>query len=230
MMLFINFKTYQSGTGEQAEKMAEILRQAERVTGVPMIPVLQATDVFRVSKHVWDWAWCQHVDGIEYGAHTGWQLPEGIKQNGAAGIMLNHSERKFRSGTATAVDAELLQKAVERCRAVGLKVGICADSVEELEIVLKLHPDWVAYEPPELIGAAERGEKISVASAEPEVVKRAVAVCDGVPLLIGAGIQSVEDIRVGLSLGAAGFLIASAVMKATDPDVVLRELAGGYGK
>lgn len=217
-MLFINFKTYQSGTGEQAVKLAEEIKQAERVSGVKVVPVVQVGDLYRVSQTYRDWAWCQHADAVGYGAHTGWLLSEGVKQNGAAGVMLNHSERKITN----------LKETVDRCREVGLRIGICADSVEELELVVRFAPDWVAYEPPELIGAAERGEKISVASAKPEVVKEAVARCNGVPLLIGAGIQSVEDIRVGLQLGAAGFLVASAVMKAEDPGAKIRELLGGY--
>ena len=45
------------------------------------------------------------------------------------------------------------------------------------------------------------------------------------PILIGAGIHSPEDIRVGLELGAKGFLLATDVVKAQNPEEQLRELA-----
>ena len=49
-----------------------------------------------------------------------------------------------------------------------------------------------------------------------------------VKVLIGAGIKSGEDIRIGLRLGAAGFLIASSVVTADDQEAKLRELVDGY--
>lgn len=219
-MILVNFKAYESGTGKRGVEMAGICRQAERVSGVSVLPVVQGLDLYRVSKEVeWDWAWCQHADGIDYGAHTGWMLPEGIKQSGANGVVLNHAERKFEN-------IDDLKLAVDRCRSVGLSVGICANDLEAVKEMVELRPDWVAYEPPELIGSSE----VSVSSAKPEVVKAAVEVCShaGIKLLIGAGIHSANDVRVGLELGASGFLLASAVMKSEDPGETLRELLAGY--
>ena len=223
-MIFINFKTYEQGTGAKAVELAGVCKQVERVFGVRVIPVVQAVDVFRVAHETeMDWVWCQHCDDVEYGSNTGSILAEGVKQAGARGVLLNHAERKFRVGGD--LDGERLGRVVKRCRDVGLGVGICADSIEELEKVLELGPDWVAYEPVELIGSAEG----SVISEKSDVVKRAVEICEkvGVDLVIGAGVKSGVDVRIGVELGAVGVLVASAVLKSDDPDEVLRDLVKG---
>jgi len=65
---------------------------------------------------------------------------------------LNHSEAKFQ-------DFSLLEKAIERAKGVGLKTLVFAADIKELEKVVTFRPDWVAFEPPELIG----NQEISVA-------------------------------------------------------------------
>ena len=73
----------------------------------------------------------------------------------------------------------------------------------------------MAYEPPELVGSTTT----SVAQAKPEIISQAAEVAKsfGLPLIIGAGIHSQEDIRKGLGLGAVGFAVATNVVKAQDP-------------
>ena len=216
-MIFVNFKTYQSGTGEEGLLMAKIVERVSRETGIEMAVVVQVADVLRISREVLVPVWCQHIDGIEFGAHTGWVLPEAVKANGAIGVMLNHSERKL--------VLRDIEQAVVRARDVSLKTLICAANPEEVGQVLGLEPDLVAYEPPELVGSRDK----SVASDKPETVREVIKLAGQERILIGAGIHSVEDIRVGLELGAFGFLVAKDIMEARNPEEELRELAGGYG-
>lgn len=215
-MIFVNFKTYQSGTGEGGLRMARIVERVSRETGQELAVVVQVSDVLRIAREVLVPVWAQHVDGIEYGAHTGWVLPEAVKANGAVGTMINHSERKL--------IMEDIEKAMSRCKDIGLKTLVCAADSDEVEKVLVFDPDYTAYEPTELIGG-----KISVSTAKPDIVKQVVEIAGQEPVLIGAGIHSAEDIRIGLELGASGFLIASDVMKAENPEMALRELVKGYG-
>jgi len=46
--------------------------------------------------------------------------------------------------------------------------------------------------------------------------------------LIGAGMNSAQDVKAGLRLGVRGILLASGVVLAQDPERVLRELAGAF--
>ncbi|HET7099470.1 MAG TPA: HisA/HisF-related TIM barrel protein, partial [Patescibacteria group bacterium] len=70
----------------------------------------------------------------------------------------------------------------------------------------------------------------SVTQANPEIISQAseVARSFGLPLIVGAGIHSQEDIRKSLSLGAIGFAIATNIVKSEDPKKSLLELVEGY--
>jgi len=218
-MFFINFKTYPAGSGERALGLIKILEEVEKETKINIIPVVQVADIKEavvVSKLD---IWTQHVDSIELGAHTGAILPEAVVEDGAIGTFLNHSERKFQS-------FEELKKANERAKEVGLKTLIFADGIEELEKVLELKPDYVSYEPPELVGSSDK----SVSTAHPDVVKKAVELArsKNSPLIVGAGIHSKNDVRISLELGADGFAVASDILKAKDPKKELLELTEGF--
>ncbi len=43
-------------------------------------------------------------------------------------------------------------------------------------------------------------------------------------VLTGAGIQSGECVKIAVDLGTSGVLLASSVVKADDPEAVLRDL------
>jgi len=57
------------------------------------------------------------------------------------------------------------------------------------------------------------------------VIKKIVKMCPKVPILVGAGIHSAEDVKVSLKLGAKGILISSYIVKSKNPEEKLMELA-----
>lgn len=219
-MIFVNFKTYKEGTGAQAVNLLQIINSVQAQTKVTVIPVVQVADSrLCVNTSIYG-VWVQHVDAIEYGQNTGWVLPEAVLAQGVKGTFLNHSEHKF------PVSSDQLSVAVKRCREVGLETVVFAADLEELEKVLKFKPTYVAYEPPELIASKET----SVAKVKLDVVRRAAGVAKevGVPLIVGAGIKDIGDVKGSLSAGAVGVAVSSAVVLAEDPRKVLMELAGGF--
>lgn len=219
LVIFVNFKTYEQGSGIRAVELAKTIEQVSSETSIKIIPVVQAADLKEVTSNVKVEVWVQNIDPIEYGAHTGGVLPEAVLEDGAVGTFLNHSEHKFEN-------FDDLEKANKRAQEVGLKTLIFAGNMEELELVLKLKPNYVSYEPPELVGSTTT----SVSQAKPEVVEKAVEIAKqkSLPVIVGAGIKTEEDIRVSLQLGAAGFAIASSIVKAEDPKSKLLELTKGY--
>lgn len=218
-MIFINFKTYPAGTGELALNLVKSLTHLAESTHVKLIPVVQATDLREITAITTLEVWVQHVDPVSFGAHTGSILPEAVIEDGAQGTFLNHSEHKFEN-------FDNLVKAVEITKSHNLKSLVFAGSLPELKTILELRPDYVSYEPPELIGSADK----SVASEEPEIIKEACQLAKeiSIPLIVGAGIHSREDIKTSLELGASGFAIASDIMKAEDPIEELKDLIEGY--
>ena len=103
---------------------------------------------------------------------------------------------------------------------------VCTNNVATTRAASALRPDYVAVEPPELIGSG-----IPVSKADPEVVRRSVeavkAIEPSVAVLCGAGITHGEDLRAALDLGSAGVLLASGIIKAKDQRFALEDLVTG---
>jgi triosephosphate isomerase len=109
-------------------------------------------------------------------------------------------------------------------REKGLVSLVCANDPGVTVAVAVLKPDMVAVEPPELIGTG-----IPVSKAKPEVITDTVKlvreVNSKVIILCGAGIGHGEDVKAALKLGTQGVLVASGIVKAKDPYVIMREFA-----
>ena len=75
-----------------------------------------------------------------------------------------------------------------------------------------MEPDYIAIEPPELIGT-----KRSISAEKPTLISESFQYLQssGIrsKLICGAGINTPEDVRIALDLGSAGILAASSVVK-----------------
>lgn len=216
VMIFVNFKTYRQGTGENALSLADICQQVASQSGVSIYPVVQTADILRVSQGSQAKVWAQHVDDVEYGPNTGSILPETVKETGAMGTLLGHSEKRL--------PVELIGTTISRCRQAGLKVVVCSDNLAEAKQIVEFKPDFIAYEPSEFIGS----RTTSVAEAKPEVIADFVKTITQVPILVGAGVHSQEDVEASLRLGAVGVLVATDIVLADDHEKQLIKLAEGF--
>ncbi|MEM3760790.1 MAG: triose-phosphate isomerase, partial [Candidatus Bathyarchaeia archaeon] len=158
----------------------------------------------------------QHIDPIRPGSYTGHVLADSVKEAGAKGALINHSERQLKLSE--------INEIIEITREKGLVSVVCANNPNISAAAATLKPDIIAIEPPELIGTG-----IPVSKAKPEVVtstiKRVREVNPEVVILCGAGISRGEDVAVALKLGTQGVLVASGIVKAKDPYNILREFA-----
>jgi len=210
--LVINCKAYPQATGKNALSFA---RKCERVaagSGVPVILCVQACDIGYVAGHVRIPVFAQHVDA-EPGAHTGNIVLESVLAAGAQGTLLNHAERPLPLST--------IKKTIAACKRRKFPVIACAATLAQARRIALLRPACIAVEPPGLIGSG-----ISVSVADPSLIRRSVAL--PVPVLCGAGIHSKTDVRAALALGAAGVLVASAVVQTRYQQRVIAELAAGF--
>lgn len=218
-MIFVNLKTYEAGTGQNALSLVNLIEDVSTQSQVKIIPVVQALDVRETVANTSLEVWIQNVDPVEFGANTGSILPEATLEDGAVGTFLNHSEKRLN-------DWEKLESLVTRCKVLGLKTLVFANNLEEVEGVSRMQPNFVSYEPGELVG----NQSISVATAKPDIISQAVAITKSfsIPLIVGAGIHSGEDVKTSLSLGATGIAVASYVVESTDPRMALEKLAEGF--
>lgn len=212
-MLFVNFKTYKEGTGEEAVKLAKICEEVAKDSGVEIIPVVQVADLWRIAQEVKIPVWVQHIDWQPQGQHTGWVNLEAVAEAGASGTLLNHAEHRIPPGT--------VNQTIKRIR--NFKVMVCCRTLGQAERLAKLKPDFLAYEPPELIGG-----DLAVSEAEPSVIKRIVKKIPSVPIIVGAGIKSGKDVKRSLELGAVGVLVSSGVVLAKDQKEALEDLVTGF--
>jgi triosephosphate isomerase len=219
-VIIINYKNYAQSYGESGLFLTKAVESVAEETGASIAIAPPGTDIYRLSQASRLTIYSQHIDPVGFGSHTGKVLPEAAREAGAVGTLINHSE------------CRLTLAAIEKCigRARGLDMGtvVCSNNIPTSAGAALLGPDFVAVEPPELIGG-----DISVSRAQPEIVEGSVAAVRNanskVRVLCGAGVKNGEDVRKSLELGAEGVLLASGVVKAADPGKVLRDLVAGLG-
>lgn len=220
MNVFINFKNYPSGMGQKQVELLDFLEETFSTTltsptspmsSFPLHLLVPSTDIAPIWEKYNFPLWSQHCDPVETSRATGWISAEMLKEAGACGTMLNHSEHRLPWGT--------LQKTAEICREKGLKVLICCQTVTEgKKIAAELKPDFLAFEPPELI-ASKTQSVISDSTSRTSLTSLISQIPPTVSLLVGAGIRTHADIQEAQKLGASGVLLASAVMEGKKEEI-----------
>lgn len=220
-MIIINFKTYLEATGKRAVELAKQAEKVTKETGIYIAVAPQFTDLAAVSAAVEIPVYAQHIDSIKPGSHTGHVLAEAVKDAGAVGTLINHSERQMKLADIDAV--------IKRANETELVSCICTSNPAISAATAYLNPDVISIEPPELIGTG-----VAVSKAQPEAVTNTIKLVRKVNnkavILCGAGISHGEDVTVALNLGTHGVLVASGIVKAKNPYTVIREFADSARK
>lgn len=214
-MIVVNFKTYPIDAPSLARMCEEVAHQSgKKIVVCPQITDLWIGHEVRIS------VFAQHVDAVECGQSTGAITAESVKKAGGAGTLLNHSEKRMRIAD--------IDFSVQKCKLLGLTTIVCAHNASVSTALASLRPDYIAIEPPELIGG-----DVSVTTANPGIVSDTVArirkIDTSMKILCGAGIKSGRDVAKACKLGCVGVLVASGVTKAKNPRAVLEDLVSGFG-
>jgi triosephosphate isomerase len=216
--IVLNVKTYAEATGKKVLEIAELMDNISKETGVSMAISVQLTDLTICSERVSIPVFSEHIDPIKPGSHTGWTLPEAVKAAGAVGTLINHSEHRL-----ILSDIDIC---IKRSKDLNLDNIVCSNNIDTSKAIATLSPNFVAIEPPELIGG-----DISVTTADPDIVSGSVeAVKDinkNIKILCGAGIKNGKDVNKSIELGTDGVLLASGIVKAKNKKSVIIDLASG---
>ena len=194
-IIIVNFKAYKEVEGSRGAKISGICEEVAKESGVSIAispPQVQlASTVNLVDIPVL----AQHVDAMIPGSRTGWITPSMVKAAGAKGSLINHSEHQ--------VSLDHIAKSIEMCRELELTSVVCAETAEMAGQIAPFAPDFIAVEPPELIGG-----DVSVTTARPEIVRDAVEAVHDLnaslshllfQLYAELGIGEVDSHAVGLS-------------------------------
>ncbi|MEM5799212.1 MAG: triose-phosphate isomerase [Candidatus Aenigmatarchaeota archaeon] len=208
--VMVNFKTYKESTGKNADILGEKLSKVKgNFAFCPQTADLRLLTKYKVPLIA------QHIDPIDFGRNTGWVLAESVKEAGAIGSLINHSEHQL--------SFEEIKKCIEACRRAGMLSFVCVADKRLTSLCAKLKPNYIAIEPPELI---ETG--IAVSQVKPKVISDAVNIVKkidkNIKVICGAGISKGEDVKKAIELGTIGVLVSSAIVKSKKPEKVLKEM------
>ena len=219
-MFIINFKNYEEISGVKALKLAKI---AEKISKKYRIKIAVApphhllADLTKCNMPVL----AQHLDIENVGSTTGFMIPEIVKKSLVKGSLINHSEHR--------IPGKQIRELVSRLKKLGMISVVCVKDASEARKYAKLNPNYIAIEPPELIGTGK-----AVSKEKPEAITRSVSAVkqakNSTKLLCGAGIVSGEDVAKAMQLGAKGILVASGIIKAKNWTHIIEEFARAISK
>ncbi|MGI0057437.1 MAG: triose-phosphate isomerase [Nitrosarchaeum sp.] len=214
-MFIINCKNYEEIAGDEIVKFVKI---AEKISKKYKIKIAVAPPqhlIGLVSKSSIP-IFAQHIDNSKVGSTTGFIIPELLKKSKVSGSLINHSEHRISEKEITGL--------VLRLKELNMISVVCVKDVIEAKKYAKLNPDYIAIEPPELIGSGK-----AISKERPELITKSVDAVNNVnnktKLLCGAGIVSGQDVSKALELGAKGILVASGIIKAKNWTKIIEEFS-----
>jgi len=217
--IVVNFKTYQEASGRAGLELAMLCDQVASETGTSIVVAPPMLDLALIAASVKIPVFAQHLDSAPSGSTTGHVTVENAKASGAMGTLVNHSERRIKIAE--------IHDIIDRSRVASLATIVCTNNLAVSKACAAMEPDFVAIEPPELIGG-----DVSVTSANPKIVSDTVASIRGISgrvgVLCGAGVKNGRDVAKAIELGTDGVLLASGVVKAKDKRAVLLDLVSGF--
>jgi len=218
-MIIVNIKTYEEAYGERAIIIAKACERVSKKYGIRIVICPQAVDIRLVKSKTKAEIFAQHIDAVPFGKYTGWANAEAMKEAGITGSLINHAEHKM--------PLEEIKKRIDKCKELGLTSVVCAATTEEGKMILEMQPDFIAVEPPELIGS-----EISVSTGRPELIRDSVKLLQKgkTKVIVGAGVRTGQDVKKAIEYGAVGILSASEISKSKDPEKSLDIFAAGFGR
>ena len=214
-MFIINCKNYEEIAGEKLTKLVKVASKVTKKYKIKIViapPIHQISQITKFSVPVL----AQHVDTAETGSTTGFIVPKLLKKSKVLGAIINHSEHRISSND--------ISQLIRQLRKLNLISVVCVKNVVEAKKYAKHNPDYIAIEPPELIGSGK-----AVSKQKPELITNASRAIkqakNSTKLLCGAGIVSGDDVKKAIELGSKGILVASGIIKAKNWNKIIDEFA-----
>ena len=214
-MFVINCKNYEEISGDKIKKFIKIAEQVSKKYKIK-IAISPPQHLIGVVANSSITVLAQHIDDSKVGSTTGFIIPELLKKSKVKGSLINHSEHR--------ISSKEIEKLVLKLKELKMISIVCVKDVAEVKKYLKINPDFIAIEPPELIGSGK-----AVSKEKPDLIEKAARVVNNsknkTKLLCGAGIVSGEDVAKSIELGSKGILVASGIIKAKNWNKIISEFA-----
>ena len=217
-VIVLNEKAYVESVGKKGFELAKICEEVAAERGVSIAICPQQVELAKIAAAVNIPCFAQHVDAVDPGSQTGFVTLESVKEAGAVGSLVNHSEHRLKIA-----DIDFI---INKAASLDLLTIVCTNNIAVSKSIAELRPYAIAVEPPELIGTGRAVSKVDPAIVE-DTVKEVKRVDEECVVLCGAGVTNGEDVRAAIELGADGVLLASGVVKAKDQKAALVDLVSG---
>ena len=159
-MFIINCKNYEEIAGDKIIKFIKIVEKISKKYKIKIAVAPPQHLVGLVSKSSIP-ILAQHIDVSKVGSTTGFVVPELLKKSGVSGSLINHSEHR--------ISSKEIAYLVPKLRDLKMISILCVKDVSEAKKYAKLNPDYIAIEPPELIGSGK-----AVSKEKPDLIIKAV--------------------------------------------------------
>ena len=214
-MFVINCKNYEEIAGDKIIKFVKIAEKISKKYKIK-IAVSPPQHLIGVVSNSSIPILAQHIDDSKVGSTTGFIIPELLKKSKVKGSLINHSEHR--------ISSKEIEKLITKLKELKMISILCVKDVAEVKKYAKLNPDYIAIEPPELIGSGK-----AVSKEKPELIEKAAKAIrntkNNTKLLCGAGIVSGQDVTKAIELGSKGILVASGIVKAKNWNKIMSEFA-----
>ena len=212
-MFIINCKNYEEISGDKIKKFIKIAEQVSKKYKIK-IAISPPQHLIGLVANSSIPILAQHIDDSKIGSTTGYIIPELLKKSKVKGSLINHSEHR--------ISSKEIEKLVSKLKELKMISIVCVKDVTEVKKYLKINPDFIAIEPPELIGSGK-----AISTEKPDLIQKAAKIVNDsknkTKLLCGAGIVSGEDVAKSIELGSKGILVASGIVKAKNWNKIISE-------
>jgi triosephosphate isomerase len=202
--------------GAEAVRLAVEADRLAEALGISIVYNPQTVDIPAVAAATSRiLVFAQHMDPVAPGRGVGAVLAEALRDAGAVGTLLNHSEKPVTLGA--------MARTIARAQDVGLFTLVFADSPAEAAALAHLGPDIILAEPPELIATGVSAGNV-MAGFVADTVAAVKAVDPEVLVMSGAGVNGPDDVERMIRLGLDGTGSSSGILKAADPVAAMRAM------
>lgn len=154
-----------------------------------------------------------YMDTLRPGRGMADILPEGLKEAGAVGVVINHCEKPM--------SLPQMKATIDRARELDFLVFACADTIAEAKAIAQLHPDIINPEPSDIIGG---GNGVSPMAYVKDSIKVIKDIYPDIMVEQAAGITNGQQVYDFIMAGSEAAGAASGIMNAEDPIAMIDEM------
>ncbi len=199
------------------DKLLEYALAADKAAekyDIDVLFICPAVEIRRVAENTKNLlVFATYMDTLNPGRGCADILPEGVRDAGAVGVMINHCEKPM--------SLPQMKKTIDRARELDMLVFACADTLDEARAIANLHPDIINPEPSAIIGGGHGASPMDYVMDSIKAIKE---IDPSIMVEQAAGITCGQEVYDFIMAGSEAAGAASGIMNAEDPIAMIDEM------